>query len=288
MGVGKKYYSRQRIAHAFRFDVQIKYLCVSIQNKLRYFLEFSYDGSAFHGWQIQPNAFSVQEALEKALSTLLRTTISVVGAGRTDTGVHARMMVAHFDADLPEGLQDNLVHQLNRYLKVPILIHALRPVRADAHARFDAISRTYQYHIGMRKDPFKKGFFYHITTPLDVSKMRVAAKHLQKFEDFQCFAKAHSDVTHYRCAIYKTHWEELPHELVFTIQANRFLRNMVRSIVGTLVLIGQDKISIDDLTNILESKDRGQAGYSVPGEGLFLTHIEYPESVYLHHVNNQR
>lgn len=250
---------------------------------MRYFLEFSYNGGAFHGWQIQPNAYSVQEALEEALSILLREPIALVGAGRTDTGVHARMMMAHFDADLETERVDNLVYQLNRYLKVPILVHQLHQVRADAHARFDAQSRTYQYHISPQKNPFRPGLFYHLSTPLDVEKMRAGAKLLETFEDFECFAKAHSDVTHFRCKIFKTAWEERSDELVFTIQANRFLRNMVRAIVGTLLELGMGKIQLEDLKTIVVSKDRSKAGYSVPGEGLFLTHIEYPESVYLHH-----
>ena len=250
---------------------------------MRYFLEFSYNGGAFHGWQIQPNAYSVQEALEEALSTLLREPIALVGAGRTDTGVHARMMMAHFDADLETERAANLVYQLNRYLKVPILVHQLHQVRADAHARFDARSRTYQYHICPQKDPFKPGLFYHLSAPLDLDKMRAGAQLLETFEDFECFAKAHSDVSHFRCNIYKTLWEEHSNELVFTIQANRFLRNMVRAIVGTLLELGMGKIELEDLKTIVASKDRSKAGYSVPGEGLFLTHIEYPESVYLHH-----
>lgn len=250
---------------------------------MRYFLEFSYHGGAFHGWQVQPNAFSVQEALETGLSTLLRQPISVVGAGRTDTGVHAKMMVAHFDAHLAPDMESNLVYQLNRYLKVPLLIDKLSRVQPDAHARFDARSRTYQYHISKVNNPFKKGLFYYLATPLNLEKMEAAAAQIQSYDDFQCFAKMHSDVTHYRCDIKHTSWQQQGDELIFTIQANRFLRNMVRAIVGTLVEVGQGKISPKQLDSIIQSKDRSQAGYSVPGEGLFLTHIEYPESVYLPH-----
>lgn len=243
---------------------------------MRYFLEFAYNGTHYHGWQLQPDAISVQEVLTKALSTLLRTPIELVGAGRTDAGVHARQMYAHFDLDVLFD-KDSLLKRMNSYLPEDIAVFDIHLVADDAHARFDATARTYDYHIHQFKDAFcNSGSFYHFR-PLNVELMNQAAQILFEYEDFECFSKTHTDVFTFNCTIYKAHWTVLPdNKLVFTVSANRFLRNMVRAIVGTLVSVGLEKITLDDFRTIIESKNRGQAGFSVPGKGLYLTQVSYP------------
>ena len=243
---------------------------------MRYFLEFAYNGTHYHGWQLQPDAISVQEVLTKAISTLLRTPIELVGAGRTDAGVHAKQMYAHFDHELPFD-KDSLVQRMNSFLPEDIVIYNIHTVADDAHARFDATARTYEYHIHQYKDAFcNAGSYYHFR-PLNVALMNQAAQILFEYEDFECFSKTHTDVFTFNCTIYKAHWDILPdNRLVFTISANRFLRNMVRAIVGTLVNVGLEKITLDDFRTIIESKDRGKAGFSVPGKGLYLTQVSYP------------
>ncbi|RZJ74542.1 MAG: tRNA pseudouridine(38-40) synthase TruA [Flavobacterium sp.] len=242
---------------------------------MRYFIEFAYNGKNYHGWQYQPNSPSVQETLNKALSTLLRTPIDVVGAGRTDAGVHAKQMYAHFDIDvLPD--ENQLVHKLNSFLPKDIVVYRFIPLHDDAHARFDASSRTYEYHIHTFKDAFEnEGSWYHFHN-LDMDKMEEAAKVLFEFTDFKCFSKTHTDVRTYICDIKEAHWKQDGTKLVFTITADRFLRNMVRAIVGTLVNVGLGKISIDDVRRIIENRDRNKAGLSVPAHGLYLTKVLYP------------
>lgn len=247
---------------------------------MRYFLTFAYNGTPYHGWQRQPNAPSVQQTLEEALSTLLRQDIAVTGAGRTDTGVHAQTMVAHFDVELSQEKEANLRHLLNRYLDENIAIHSLKPVLDDAHARFDATARTYQYHLGFQKHPFKQGLHYQIPTNLDVERMNAAAQILLEYTDFEAFAKKHSDVKTFLCDISYARWERIDQGAIFTITANRFLRNMVRAIVGTLLEVGKGKISVEAMHQIIQSKERGEAGYSVPACGLYLTEIHYPERIY--------
>ena len=245
---------------------------------MRYFLELSYNGKDYHGWQIQPDAISVQEVLENAMSTLLKTKIALVGAGRTDTGVHAKQMYAHFDVD--ETLDDqNLVYKLNSFLPKDIAVHTVFEVKPEAHARFDALSRTYLYRIALTKDVFNFDAVYLIKQDLDVDEMNKATKILFEYKDFQCFSKTHTDVKTYICDIMKAEWTRVGHELHFVIQADRFLRNMVRAIVGTLVNVGLHKIKAEDVHRIIASKDRGEAGYSVPAQGLYLTQIDYPESI---------
>lgn len=245
---------------------------------MRYFLELSYNGKDYHGWQIQPDAISVQEVLENAMSTLLKTKIALVGAGRTDTGVHAKQMYAHFDVD--ETLDDqNLVYKLNSFLPKDIAVHTVFEVKPEAHARFDALSRTYLYRIALKKDVFNFDAAYLIKQDLDVDEMNKATKILFEYKDFQCFSKTHTDVKTYICDIMKAEWTRVGHELHFVIQADRFLRNMVRAIVGTLVNVGLHKIKAEDVHRIIASKDRGEAGYSVPAQGLYLTQIDYPESI---------
>ena len=247
---------------------------------MRYFIELSYNGSAYHGWQNQPNAVSVQQVLEEALTKLLQSKTEIVGAGRTDTGVHASQMFAHFDFD-NEIDTPNLVYKLNSFLPNDIAISDVFRVKEDSHARFDALSRTYLYKISTIKNVFNTDFAYRLQLPLDVEKMNEACKILFIYNDFQCFSKSNTDVKTYNCTITKAEWFKDKDEIIFLITADRFLRNMVRAIVGTMINIGLGKIKVDDLHEIIKSKNRSEAGYSVPAHGLYLTQIVYPESIKL-------
>jgi len=241
---------------------------------LRYFIELAYKGTNYHGWQYQPDAASVQETLNRALTVLLKKEIDIVGAGRTDTGVHAKQMYAHFDWDT-EIEASQLVRKLNSYLPKDIVIYALIPVADQAHARFDATKRTYQYHMNSYKDAFETEGSWLYPFALDLDQMNAACQILFRHTDFECFSKTHTDVRTFNCSIYEAHWKQEGSKIVFTIAADRFLRNMVRAIVGTMVNVGIGKISLDDFEQIIQSKDRGQAGFSVPAHGLYLTKIEY-------------
>ncbi|MBF7092475.1 tRNA pseudouridine(38-40) synthase TruA [Flavobacterium sp. ALJ2] len=241
---------------------------------MRYFIQFAYNGTHYHGWQYQPNAASVQETLNKALSVLLNTPINLMGAGRTDTGVHAKEMYAHFDYDSPIEVP-NLIHKLNSYLPKDIAIYAIILVKDEAHCRFDATKRTYEYHINIIKDPFLEELSWYFHQYLDVSLMNEAAKILLNHTNFQCFSKVNTDVNTFDCSIFEAYWKTENNKLIFTISANRFLRNMVRAIVGTLVNIGLHKITLEDFENIIASKNRDKAGFSVPAHGLYLTKVEY-------------
>ena len=246
---------------------------------MRYFLELSYDGTNYHGWQIQPNAISVQEKINESLSLLLQSEIMIMGAGRTDAGVHASQMYAHFDTD-KKFQADKLLHRLNAILPEDIAINKLFLVADDVHARFDATSRSYEYKIYLGRNPFLTHSTWQLyTKKLDVNLMNSTAKILLNYQDFKCFSKSKTDVNTYNCTITNAIWKQEGNLLVFHITADRFLRNMVRAIVGTLVNIGLHKSSIDDFKNIIESRDRSQAGFSVPAKGLFLTHIKYPISI---------
>jgi len=241
---------------------------------LRYFIEFAYKGTRYHGWQYQPNAISVQETLNKALSVLFKKEIDVVGAGRTDAGVHAKQMFAHFD--LEESIDIPFyVHKLNSFLPKDIAILNIHSVHDDAHARFDAAKRTYEYHIHTQKNAFDCDDSWFYQNKLNVDLMNQACKILFDHIDFECFSKTHTDVNTFNCKIYEAFWQQNNDKLVFTISADRFLRNMVRAIVGTMVNIGLEKVSLDDFTKIIESKDRSQAGFSVPAHGLYLTKVVY-------------
>ncbi len=249
---------------------------------MRYFIYLSYDGARYHGWQIQPNGISVQEVLNKALSTLLREPIEVTGAGRTDAGVNASLMVAHFDC---QQTTDNgqLTYRLNKLLPPDIVIHKIQQVKDDAHARFSATSRTYHYYIITEKSPFEP-YAYRFPQPLDFDKMNEAAKTLFDYIDFTSFSKLHTDVKTNNCHIITARWEQLsPIKWQFTITADRFLRNMVRAIVGTLLDVGRGVLTIEQFREIIEKKDRCSAGTSVPGNALFLADITYPEDVFLEH-----
>ena len=244
---------------------------------MRFFIELSYKGTNYHGWQVQPNANSVQEELNKALSTILNTEIELVGAGRTDSGVHAKQMFAHFDCEMELELQ-KVVVQLNRFLPNDIVICNLFKVKKDANCRFDALSRTYRYHIIHKKNPFNSTT-YLLHKSLDVEAMNSACQHLLGKQDFTSFSKVNTQTFTNNCNVMMARWEETDNELIFSIKADRFLRNMVRAIVGTLLDVGMDKITIDDVKEIIAKKDRGQAGTSVPAHALFLTKVEYPEEL---------
>ena len=246
---------------------------------MRYFIELAYKGTNYHGWQYQPGADTVQETLNKALSLLLKTEIDIVGAGRTDTGVHAKQMYAHFDYET-EIDTPKLIHKLNSFLPKDIVVFTIIKVAEHAHARFDATKRTYEYHIHSVKDAFENEGSYQFQLPLDIDKMNEACQILFKHTDFECFSKVNTDVHTFNCMIFEAYWTRLGakqngNKLIFTISADRFLRNMVRAIVGTMINIGTGKISLADFEKIIESKDRCQAGFSVPAHGLYLTKIEY-------------
>ena len=245
---------------------------------MRFFIDISYDGTNYHGWQIQPNARTVQHQINNALSTILNCNISVVGAGRTDTGVHAKQLIAHFDFENDFDLL-KIRNKLNGFLDNDISINDIYKVKDDVHARFSAISRTYQYQISKVKDPFIRQSFL-ITRKINTEEMINACKLLIGEKDFSAFAKLHSDNFTNKCIIYYAGWEEDSKHLVFTIKANRFLRNMVRSIIGTILEIGLNKISIADLSSIINKSNRIYAGPSAPAHALFLTKIEYPDNIF--------
>ena len=261
----------------------MKYLCQP-QNKiihLRYFVQFSYQGKSYHGWQKQPNAISVQEVLENAFSLLLRETVSLTGAGRTDAGVHAREMFAHFDTDAVFNSTE-LIHRLNAFLPEDIAVIGIFEVPVDAHARFDATERTYEYWVVQNKDPFLVDAAYYVKYPLNIEEMNKAAAILVEHKDFECFSKSNTDVNTYLCDVRKAIWVKDGSKFIFTISADRFLRNMVRAIVGTLIDVGQGKSTMADIESILASKDRSEAGVSVPAKGLYLTAIQYPKNIIEH------
>ena len=235
----------------------------------------SYDGTRFHGWQIQPNGISVQGELEHGLSLLLRTTVQVTGAGRTDAGVHARMMIAHFDFDGDVDCQQ-LAYKLNKLLPQDIAVQKIEPVVADLHARFSAISRTYYYYLHTTKDPFQRHYSCELHYPLDFELMNRAAAMLLDYEDFGAFCKSHADVKTTLCHVTEARWVQLSdYEWRFEITANRFLRNMVRAVVGTLIEVGRGRLSLDDFCRVVEGKRRSDAGESMPGNALFLVDIKY-------------
>ncbi|WP_420574504.1 tRNA pseudouridine(38-40) synthase TruA [Kordia sp.] len=249
---------------------------------MRYFIELSYNGEKYHGWQNQPNAISVQEVIEKALSTLLRSKTAIVGAGRTDAGVHAKQMYAHFDTDIVFN-QTELTFKLNSFLPKDVAIQKIHQVKKDAHARFDATGRTYEYLIVSAKNPFYNQSAHTVYKQLNIDLMNEAAQELFNYNDFKCFSKTHTDVKTYICKLEKAVWEQKGELLVFTIRADRFLRNMVRAIVGTLIEVGLGKLSIEGFKKIIESRDRNKAGTSVPGKALYLTAVTYPAETFTTH-----
>lgn len=247
---------------------------------MRYFIYLAYDGTRYHGWQIQPNGASVQQTLMEALATFLRQEIEVVGAGRTDAGVHARLMVAHFDFER-ELDGEQVTDKLNRLLPPDIAVFKVVRVKKEAHARFDATYRTYKYYVTTRKDPFVREYAWRLFKELDFEKMNEAAQTLFDYTDFTSFSKLHTDVKTNNCRIMQAGWTRTGEsEWVFTIQADRFLRNMVRAIVGTLVEVGRGKLTVEGFRQVIECKDRCSAGSSVPGHALFLVDVGYPETLF--------
>ncbi|MDR2684561.1 MAG: tRNA pseudouridine(38-40) synthase TruA [Prevotellaceae bacterium] len=242
---------------------------------MRYKINFAYNGKSFSGWQIQPNGKSIQGELEYVLSILLRADIQVVGAGRTDAGVHSKKMTAHFD--FAEKIADltQLKQRLNSFLPRSIAILEIFEANDNFHARFDAVKRTYEYHLTQTKNPFLTDFAYYFPKKLDFEKMNAAAKILFDYQNFTSFSKLHTDVKTNNCVIFQANWKKQNEVWIFTISANRFLRNMVRAIVGTLLLTGENKISLDDFRKIIEAENRNKAGISVPAHGLFLVDVEY-------------
>ena len=245
---------------------------------MRYFVTLSYDGTRYHGWQIQPNGDSIQERLQGALSILLRAEIGVTGAGRTDAGVHARMMVAHFDYDGElDGKQ--LCYKLNRLLPYDIAVQQVEQVADDLHARFSATSRTYHYYVHTRKDPFLRHYSLELHYQLDYELMNEAGRILMEYEDFGAFCKSGSDVKTTICHVTHAQWHQTsPTEWFFEITANRFLRNMVRAVVGTLIEVGRDKMTLEEFRQVIEGGRRTQAGESMPAKALSLVRVVYPQT----------
>ena len=248
---------------------------------MRYFADIEFDGTAYCGWQIQPQSPSVQQTLEEAFALFLRRKVEVTGAGRTDAGVHAAQMIAHFDLEEPQD-PDWMLHKLNGILPPDIAVHSIYPVRPDAHARFDAVARTYKYYVTLYKSAFFRGYSWYLVNEPDFNLMNDAAEILLSTVDFTSFSKLHTDTKTNDCHVTKAEWEKLPDgRRVFTITADRFLRNMVRAIVGTLMDVGRHKLTVDEFKKITECRDRCCAGDSAPAQGLFLHKIEYPDDIYL-------
>ncbi len=245
---------------------------------MRYFVTLNYDGTRYHGWQVQPHDITVQEELQKALSVLLRQEILLTGAGRTDTGVHARMMVAHFDAGTELDCKQ-LAYKLNKFLPHDIAIQKIVRVADGLHARFSATKRTYHYYVHTAKDPFLRQYSCELHYPLDFALMNEAAALLLEYEDFGAFCKSHADVKTTLCQVTEARWVQTsPTTWYFVIAANRFLRNMVRAVVGTLIDVGRHRLTLDEFRSVIEGKRRTEAGESMPAHALFLENIEYPET----------
>ena len=248
---------------------------------MRYFIELAYKGTNYHGWQLQPNAISIQQCINKAFSTILRNTIEVVGAGRTDAGVHAEQLFAHFDFE-PEFNTTEIIYKVNAVLPNNIVVYNVFKTISEAHTRFDALSRSYEYRILLGRNPFLLEITWQlINKKLNIAKMNEAAQILLSFTNFKCFSRSNTDVKTYNCSISKAEWVLNGSSLIFYITADRFLRNMVRAIVGTLLEVGIGKTTIKEFEQIIESKDRCSAGPSAPAQGLFLSNIKYPENIFL-------
>lgn len=247
----------------------------------RYFIHLAYNGADFHGWQVQDNAPTVQQKINDALTVLLGEEVNVVGCGRTDTGVHAADFYAHFDfaKNFDPKERTDLVFKLNRFLPNSIVVFEVFPVKPETNARFDALSRTYNYYVSKRKDPFFDDYAYFLYGDIDIDLMNEAALAMMKYTDFTSFSKLHTQTKTNNCKIEHAEWKEEGHKLIFTIEADRFLRNMVRAIVGTLLDVGRKKITIDEFKQIIERKNRCDAGYSVPAKALFLEKVQYPSNI---------
>lgn len=243
----------------------------------RYFIKLAFNGAKYHGWQIQENAHTIQAEINEKLSMLVSEQINVVGCGRTDTGVHAKEFYAHFDTENPIFEPEDLRYKIDKFLPSDIVVTKVYEVPPEMHVRFTARSRTYRYYINQVKDPFKFEMSYYYSGNLDINKMNVAAENLLLYEDFTSFSKLHTQTQTNLCKIKEASWEKFGSNLVFTIKADRFLRNMVRAIVGTLLEIGKGNQEPEDIKTIIEAKDRSRAGYSVPAKGLFLEEVLYHE-----------
>ncbi len=256
--------------------------CTKIAFQLRYFIELSYKGTNYHGWQVQPNAISVQELLNKALTTIFRTAINVVGAGRTDTGVHAEQLFAHVDFENEIKIED-AIYKLNSLLPNDIVVENIMKTTETAHARFDAKSRSYEYRIFMGRNPFLIDTTWQLNNAkLNIVKMNEASEILKNYTNFKCFSRTNSNVKTYNCDVKRVEWIKTNEMLIFHITADRFLRNMVRAIVGTLIDVGKDKLTLEGFKQIIESEDRCNAGTSAPAQGLFLTQVTYPKTIFIH------
>jgi tRNA pseudouridine38-40 synthase len=243
----------------------------------RYFIRLAFDGTLYHGWQLQENANTIQEELTKALTTILKRKTELTGCGRTDTGVHASEFYAHFDTENDLGNTEKMTYQLNALIPDDIYVFFIRKVENDVHARFSATKRTYKYFISRHNNPFNKSYEHVIHRDFDLDAMNMACKVLIKHSDFSCFSKSHTQVNNNNCKIYEAYWVHSGSQLIFTITANRFLRNMVRAIVGTMLEIGSEKIGLAEFRKILDNGNRSEAGVSVPAKGLFLHKVVYPE-----------
>jgi tRNA pseudouridine38-40 synthase len=247
---------------------------------MRYFFEIAYNGKNYNGWQSQHNAVGVQTVVEESLSKLMRDKITIVGSGRTDTGVHCEQQFFHTDIEKDFQIEV-LLQKINSFLPKDIAIHSIRPVKPAASARYDAFERSYRYEITRVKNPFLEGLAWHYFKDADVQTMNRAAALLVGEHDFECFSKVKTDVNHFLCDIKKAEWREDHQRLVFVITANRFLRGMVRAIVGTLLDVGTGKISLKDFQAIIQSKDRKKAGANVPAHGLYLMKVKYPPTIFI-------
>ena len=246
---------------------------------MRYFIKLSFKGTSYHGWQIQPNAHTVQEELEYKLSVLLKEEIQCMGCGRTDAGVHATEFYVHFDTRTEILKPTDFIFKINSFLSKDIAIERLIPVREDAHARFSAIERTYHYFIHFKKNPFKTETSYYKSKKPDINLMNKACELLYKHSNYECFSKSKTQVSNFECSIFAAHFENMEDGLCFKITANRFLRGMVRAVVGTLLMVGEGKMSIEGFEEVIKRRDRSLAGESVPACGLFLCKIKYPDNI---------
>lgn len=247
----------------------------------RYFIRFSYDGTNYHGWQIQPNGITVQEKMTIVMQQLFGPDLELTGAGRTDSGVHAEMMYAHFDTEKPIEDTVAMAVKLSYMMPQDIAVYEVLPVFPYAHARFDAVSRTYEYRMFSGKNPFNRFFYTHFNGSLNMVAMNEAASILMEYNDFTSFSKTHTDVKTNDCRIIKAYWEQRGELLIFTIKADRFLRNMVRAVVGTMLEVGRGKMDIRGFRSVIEAKNRCDAGTSVDARGLFLVEITYPDSLFI-------
>lgn len=247
---------------------------------MRYFFEINYSGANYHGWQNQANAIGVQQIVEEVMTKIFRQKVAIVGSGRTDTGVHCVQQFFHTELER-EFDHQKWIQKLNSFLPKDIAIRSVRAVRADAHARYNAVERSYEYKITREKNPLLVGYAFHYFRELNVPTMNKAAALLLGAHDFECFSKVKTDVNHFICDIKKAHWNQNGELLVFSITANRFLRGMVRAIVGTLLDVGTAKITVSEFRDIVKSKDRKRAGMNVPPEGLYLTRVIYPAGIFL-------